>query len=54
MKLSEDEKPIIVGITGHVHQQFKAEGIQAGMDEIIVKPCYLIVLKDLLQRCKLL
>ena len=24
---SEDEHPMIVGITGHVHQQFKAEGI---------------------------
>jgi CheY-like chemotaxis protein len=27
INLNEEQSPMIVGITGHVHQQFKAEGI---------------------------
>ena len=48
MNLKFDDQPMIVGITGHVHDQFRKEGIEAGMDEIILKPCYLSTMKDLL------
>ena len=32
---------MIVGITGHVHDQFKKDGYKAGMDKIMSKPFYL-------------
>ena len=40
-KLPEEELPIIIGITGHVHQKFILEGLNAGMNKVIEKPCYL-------------
>ena len=33
-----NEKPKIYGITGHVLDSFKEQGIKAGMDEIFSKP----------------
>ena len=36
-----DVQPTIIGVTGHVHADFTKKGIEAGMDEVISKPCYL-------------
>ena len=33
-----------------MHGQFKIDGIEAGMDEMIVKPCYIGVLIEVLKR----
>ena len=34
-------QPSIIGITGHVQANFTKKGIEAGMDEVMSKPCYL-------------
>lgn len=39
-KVSREDQPIIIGITGHVHEEFKQQGIQAGMDEVLSKPVH--------------
>ena len=31
-------QPIIIGITGHVEESFKTQGLQAGMNEVCGKP----------------
>ena len=31
-KMARDRQPAIVGVTGHVEDKFRQEGIQAGMD----------------------
>ena len=31
-------QPTIIGITGHVQETFKAQGLKAGMDDILSKP----------------
>ena len=41
MGLDRKDQPIIIGITGHVLEEFIKKGIDAGMDEVISKPCYL-------------
>ena len=38
--IERKDQPLIVGITGHVHNQFKKDGYKAGMDKIMAKPCY--------------
>lgn len=40
MKLSKNEQSFIIGITGHAHDSFKNEGIDAGMNRVEFKPCY--------------
>jgi len=47
-KLSREEQPVIIGITGHVLDKFKKGGLKAGMDEILSKPLYSNVLKSIL------
>ena len=44
----------IVGVTGHVQESFKQEGIAAGMDEILEKPLYSEVLASILQKYNIL
>ena len=41
MGLDRKDQPIIIGITGHVLEEFIKKGIDSGMDEVISKPCYL-------------
>ena len=52
--LERINQPKIVGVTGHVHDQFKIDGLQAGMDEIVEKPCYLVVVNELLKSSKVI
>ena len=44
----KNEKPIIIGVTGHVQESFKQKGIGAGMDTIYGKPLYSTVMKEIL------
>jgi CheY-like chemotaxis protein len=46
--LPRKDQPMIVGITGHVHEQFKIDGLKAGMDKIMTKPIYISDLEELL------
>ena len=39
--ISVIDQPRIIGITGHVHADFTKKGIDAGMNEVLSKPCYL-------------
>ena len=41
LNIKRADQPMIVGITGHVHEQFKTDGLKAGMDKIMTKPCYI-------------
>ena len=41
METNVQNQPSIVGVTGHVHPDFTKKGIEAGMDEVISKPCYI-------------
>ena len=48
MKIERKDQPIIIGITGHAHENFKKEGIAAGMDKVEIKPCYFNVLNEII------
>lgn len=39
-KVKREDQPQIVGITGHVQDKFKNQGIEAGMDQVVDKPLY--------------
>ena len=43
--LQPNEQPKIIGLTGHVGDTFKQNGLNAGMDDIIYKPLYSNTLK---------
>ena len=45
----KNEKPIIIGVTGHVQESFKQKGIAAGMDKIYGKPLYSTVMKEIIK-----
>ena len=47
MNISREDHPTIIGVTGHAHDSFKKEGIDAGMDKVEIKPCYFNVINDL-------
>ena len=53
MKIERKEQPIIIGITGHAHDNFKKEGIKAGMDKVEIKPCYYSVINEIIQNLDL-
>ena len=38
--IPRENQPVIVGITGHVFDEYMAAGIKAGMDDIYSKPLY--------------
>lgn len=42
------EQPIIIGVTGHVHEKYKKDGFDAGMDQIYSKPLYADKMKQIL------
>ena len=44
----KNEKPIIIGVTGHVQESFKQKGIAAGMDAVYGKPLHSTVMKEIL------
>ena len=46
--------PTIIGLTGHVLPKFTDQGICAGMDEVMPKPIYADVLKNLLVKYRVL
>ena len=48
LHLDEQNQPVIVGCTGHVHDSLKKAGYDAGMNEIIHKPVYRDVLMEVL------
>jgi CheY-like chemotaxis protein len=48
--LARHEQPLIVGVTGHVQDSFKQEGLSAGMDIILAKPVSSLQIKNVLQR----
>ena len=48
MKLERKDQPVIIGVTGHAHEDFKLEGIKAGMDKVEIKPCYFNVIKEII------
>ena len=43
-------QPIVVGITGHVLDQYMTAGTKAGMDEIYSKPLYASQMEEILER----
>ena len=47
----EKNGPKIIGVTGHVQESFRQEGLNAGMDKIHSKPFYLKDLKAVLKEC---
>ena len=38
LNIDIQNQPIIVGVTGHVQEEYKIEGIKSGMNEIYGKP----------------
>ena len=40
LSIKREDQPLIIGVTGHVLDKFKNEGLKAGMDRILEKPCY--------------
>ena len=50
IKLDDRNQPVVVGVTGHVGEHFRREGLQAGMDEIYTKPMYEKLLKEILAK----
>ena len=41
MKVPKSEQPIIIGVTGHILDDYKIEGLKAGMELVVPKPLYL-------------
>ena len=39
-RLRREEQPAIIGVTGHVLEEYQREGLLCGMDEIVAKPVY--------------
>ena len=54
MGLDRNQQPIIIGITGHVGTEFTNKGIDAGMDDVLSKPCYLENLLKIMDKYDLL
>ena len=38
LKLTPEEQPVIVGVTGHVMAEFQKKGLEAGMNRVVGKP----------------
>ena len=41
LETNVQNQPSIIGVTGHVHTDVTRKGIEAGMDEVMSKPCYI-------------
>ena len=48
-----ENQPVIIGITGHAHDNYKQEGIKAGMDKVEIKPVYFNVVNDIVEQYQL-
>ena len=46
----EAQRPVILGVTGHVLDSYKDEGRNAGMDDIIEKPLYAKAFKEMMKK----
>ena len=51
---SRSEQPKIIGVTGHVHEQYRISGLKAGMDDVYSKPLYVENMKEILQKYQIL
>lgn len=40
LNIPRSQQPIIIGVTGHVLDKYKKDGVDAGMDQIYSKPLY--------------
>mmetsp|Transcript_9413 Transcript_9413/g.14403 ORF Transcript_9413/g.14403 Transcript_9413/m.14403 type:complete len:82 (-) Transcript_9413:14-259(-) len=49
-QLYPDERPVIIGLTGHVNTKFTRLGIKAGMTEVLPKPLYVDALCQLMEK----
>ena len=49
MQLPRAQQPKIIGLTGHVEEKFKLDGMRAGMDDVRGKPVYLREIEQLLK-----
>ena len=54
LNLKMEDQPRILGVTGHVLDEFKKKGLKAGMDDILAKPLYTSILKDALLKYHLI
>ena len=50
MKIPIEEQPCIIGLTGHVAEQYTKAGKEAGMTDIYCKPLYFEVLEEILDK----
>ena len=48
MDLEREEQPKIIGVTGHVTSEFQQLGMQHGMDDVLAKPMYFSILKNIM------
>lgn len=54
LKIPVRNQPTIIGVTGHVSEQYKRKFLSAGMDEILPKPLYIKEFKKKLIHLKLI
>ena len=47
-QVPENERPVIIGLTGHVQEKFKTKGAAVGMQEVLGKPLYFSRLLEIL------
>ena len=50
MKLDREDQPKIVGLTGHVTDDYIKAGLDSGMDAIYGKPLYFNVLEQIIEK----
>ena len=53
-QVMREQQPTIVGVTGYINDKFKNKGKEAGMDDVIEKPCYYEEIRKILISNKLI
>lgn len=53
LKVPEAKQPFIIGVTGHVEENFRAAGLKAGMNEVQSKPIYKKEVEAIFKRYKI-
>ena len=48
------DRPIIIGVTGHTHDDYKKQGLRVGMTEVYSKPLYAPQFKKILVKYNIL
>jgi len=48
MGIPLDQQPTIIGVTGHVMEEFKKKGLTAGMDKVVEKPVHYSVINNII------